>query len=319
MEETKAKELGTSLLVPSVQELAKETLIAVPPRYLRKNQALSKATSTCEMLQSQIPVIDFQALFADANIRDLELERLDRACKDLGFFQTVAKDIITLRGSGAIVSEFFVAGIWETAKGCFGYNEQKLTAEILERHMSSTYKRVAATNDSSSVCTCKTIRIIGGCALSAATELNFNMTGFVGAMISNLAFVFRNIFSKKGMKGQAVSGMNYYACLSMMSVDSYTVCDCYRGTSAMGCWLAESSLSNWTQFRMHRKHNEAYFRHSFLDHHLPYSCPTNQRPRSCHCNSRHLSLFTGKAVKKRDILRNVYLTVNEGDSSLGRT
>lgn len=47
-------------------------------------------------------------------------------------------------------------------------------------------------------------------------------TGFAGAMISNIAFVFRNIFSKKGMsnsKGQKhVGGMNYYACLSMMSL-----------------------------------------------------------------------------------------------------
>nr|CAB3458134.1 unnamed protein product [Digitaria exilis] len=60
--------------------------------------------------------------------------------------------------------------------------------------------------------------IIGGCALAAVTELNFNMVGFMGAMISNLAFVFRNIFSKKGMKGKSVSGMNYYACLSMMSL-----------------------------------------------------------------------------------------------------
>lgn len=60
--------------------------------------------------------------------------------------------------------------------------------------------------------------IIGGCALAAVTELNFNMIGFMGAMISNLAFVFRNIFSKRGMKGKSVSGMNYYACLSMMSL-----------------------------------------------------------------------------------------------------
>lgn len=43
-------------------------------------------------------------------------------------------------------------------------------------------------------------------------------SGFMGAMISNLAFVFRNIFSKKGMKGNSVSGMNYYACLSMLSL-----------------------------------------------------------------------------------------------------
>ncbi|CAO2842586.1 unnamed protein product [Amaranthus hypochondriacus] len=62
------------------------------------------------------------------------------------------------------------------------------------------------------------IPIIGGCALSALTELNFNMTGFMGAMVSNLAFVFRNIFSKKGMNGKSVSGMNYYACLSMLSL-----------------------------------------------------------------------------------------------------
>ncbi|XP_039022320.1 glucose-6-phosphate/phosphate translocator 1, chloroplastic-like [Hibiscus syriacus] len=62
------------------------------------------------------------------------------------------------------------------------------------------------------------IPIIGGCALAALTELKFNMTGFMGAMISNLAFVFRNIFSKKGMKGTSVSGMNYYACLSMLSL-----------------------------------------------------------------------------------------------------
>lgn len=63
------------------------------------------------------------------------------------------------------------------------------------------------------------IPIIGGCGLAALTELNFNMTGFMGAMISNLAFVFRNIFSKKGMKkGKSVGGMNYYACLSILSL-----------------------------------------------------------------------------------------------------
>lgn len=62
--------------------------------------------------------------------------------------------------------------------------------------------------------------IVGGCALAAATELNFNVIGFMGAMLSNLAFVFRNIFSKKGMegKGKSVGGMNYYACLSMLSL-----------------------------------------------------------------------------------------------------
>ncbi|CAN1345387.1 Glucose-6-phosphate/phosphate translocator 1, chloroplastic [Linum perenne] len=58
--------------------------------------------------------------------------------------------------------------------------------------------------------------IIGGCALSAATELKFNMTGGGGGGGGNLALVFRNIFSKKSIKGKSVSGMNYYACLSML-------------------------------------------------------------------------------------------------------
>ncbi|CAD5312435.1 unnamed protein product [Arabidopsis thaliana] len=62
------------------------------------------------------------------------------------------------------------------------------------------------------------VEAIVRCALAAVTELNFSMIGFMGAMISNLAFVFRNIFSKKEMKGKSVSVMNYYACLSMMTL-----------------------------------------------------------------------------------------------------
>ncbi|KAE9457806.1 hypothetical protein C3L33_10291, partial [Rhododendron williamsianum] len=58
--------------------------------------------------------------------------------------------------------------------------------------------------------------IIGGCALAAATELDFDLTGFMEAMTSNLAIVFRNVFSKRGM--MSVGGINYYACLSMMSL-----------------------------------------------------------------------------------------------------
>ena len=50
------------------------------------------------------------------------------------------------------------------------------------------------------------------------SPLSSVIAGVLGAMISNLAFVFRNIFSKKGMKGKSVSGMNYYACLSMLSL-----------------------------------------------------------------------------------------------------
>lgn len=57
---------------------------------------------------------------------------------------------------------------------------------------------------------------IGSCLILAFSSSLF--TGFMGAMVSNLAFVFRNIFSKKGMSGKSVSGMNYYACLSILSL-----------------------------------------------------------------------------------------------------
>ncbi|KAH1162660.1 hypothetical protein GLYMA_01G114500v4 [Glycine max] len=48
------------------------------------------------------------------------------------------------------------------------------------------------------------------------------MIGFTGAMISNLEFVYCNIFSKKGMKGMSISGMNNYSCFSIMLLSILT-------------------------------------------------------------------------------------------------
>ena len=56
-------------------------------------------------------------------------------------------------------------------------------------------------------------------------------------MISNLAFVFRNIFSKKGMStGKKVGGLNYYACLSVASLILLTPFAFYAEGPAM--WQA---------------------------------------------------------------------------------
>ncbi|KAM1685707.1 hypothetical protein COP1_037018 [Malus domestica] len=81
------------------------------------------------------------------------------------------------------------------------------------------------------------------------------MTGFMGAMVSNLAFVFRNIFSKKGMKGKSVSGMNYYACLSMLSllilipfaiaVEGPKMCGLLDGTLLLHRWVPISYGGWW--------------------------------------------------------------------------
>ncbi|XP_027341735.1 protein SRG1-like [Abrus precatorius] len=79
-------DFGSSIVVPSVQELAKENLADVPPRYLRPDQQ--------ELIISQvdgslgIPVIDFQNLLSNEVGND-ELTKLHLACKEWGFFQLV--------------------------------------------------------------------------------------------------------------------------------------------------------------------------------------------------------------------------------------
>lgn len=81
---------GRSLIVPSVQELAKEPIVNLPPRYVRHDQE-SPVVSDAESLPT-IPVIDLQSLLVGKSM-DSELERLHLACKEWGFFQVYFDDI----------------------------------------------------------------------------------------------------------------------------------------------------------------------------------------------------------------------------------
>ncbi|KAJ8549397.1 hypothetical protein K7X08_033104 [Anisodus acutangulus] len=83
MEEASSRNLGSSLKVPSVRELAKQELAAVPPRYIRDD--IEKTPSS--ILLPQVPVIDMKKLAIGDD--DSELERLHLACKEWGFFQVV--------------------------------------------------------------------------------------------------------------------------------------------------------------------------------------------------------------------------------------
>ncbi|KVI03152.1 protein SRG1-like [Cynara cardunculus var. scolymus] len=75
--------LGRSLLIPSVQELAKESLTEVPHRYIRANQDASVVSSL-----PQVPIINMENL-SSTDSKDYELEKLHLACKDWGFFQLI--------------------------------------------------------------------------------------------------------------------------------------------------------------------------------------------------------------------------------------
>ncbi|XP_010433658.1 PREDICTED: protein SRG1-like [Camelina sativa] len=74
-----------SIIVPSVQEMVKENIItAVPPRYVRSGQDKAEISSETG-LRNQIPIIDMSLLSS----LDSEIEKLDFACKEWGFFQLV--------------------------------------------------------------------------------------------------------------------------------------------------------------------------------------------------------------------------------------
>ncbi|KAI9075866.1 hypothetical protein K1719_042146 [Acacia pycnantha] len=83
MEETE-KPKWNSLLVPSVQELAKKEITEIPDRYVRPDQQEETIVSESDTLP-KIPVIDMQRLITDSE----ELAKLHLACKHWGFFQLV--------------------------------------------------------------------------------------------------------------------------------------------------------------------------------------------------------------------------------------
>ncbi|MBA0706140.1 hypothetical protein Golax_018268 [Gossypium laxum] len=78
---------GKSIIVPSVQELAKDPIAKIPPRYLRPLQEQPHSISPNHHLPS-VPIIDLQKLAA-GDFVDSELQRLHSACKKWGLFQVV--------------------------------------------------------------------------------------------------------------------------------------------------------------------------------------------------------------------------------------
>ncbi|KAK4710904.1 hypothetical protein R3W88_005417 [Solanum pinnatisectum] len=84
MESTPAKlNLGKSLLVPSVQELAEQHLTNIPDRYLRPEQETPVISAGAE-----VPVIDLQKLISGDSM-DSEVQKLHSACQQRGFLQVI--------------------------------------------------------------------------------------------------------------------------------------------------------------------------------------------------------------------------------------
>ncbi|NP_001242069.1 protein SRG1-like [Glycine max] len=89
MEEITKNLSGTSLLVPSVQELAKEKISNVPQRYIQPQHEEDIVILSEEANSSlEIPVIDMQSLLSEES-GSSELDKLHLACKEWGFFQLI--------------------------------------------------------------------------------------------------------------------------------------------------------------------------------------------------------------------------------------
>ncbi|GBG68781.1 hypothetical protein CBR_g3321 [Chara braunii] len=58
--------------------------------------------------------------------------------------------------------------------------------------------------------------VVFGVSMASMTELSFNWIGFLSAMTSNVAFTYRNIFSKKAMT--KMDSTNLYAYISILSL-----------------------------------------------------------------------------------------------------
>ncbi|XP_062002803.1 oxoglutarate-dependent flavonoid 7-O-demethylase 1-like [Rosa rugosa] len=111
-----APTFAPSLPVPNVQEIVRTDPLQVPERYLRDQEAIpeNKGHTTSD-LSTEIPIIDFP-LLSKGNKE--ELDKLDMACQEWGFFQVVNHGVEkeVLQGMKDVAAKFFELPLEEKNK-----------------------------------------------------------------------------------------------------------------------------------------------------------------------------------------------------------
>ncbi|CAI9095445.1 OLC1v1031399C1 [Oldenlandia corymbosa var. corymbosa] len=105
------KNIGVSLLVENVQQLASKALKEIPHRYIRP-EIRTDEVSVNE--SSQIPVIDMSKLGTGNVGYQTEMSKLHQACKEWGFFQLTNHGAATeIENMKAATQEFFMLPLEE--------------------------------------------------------------------------------------------------------------------------------------------------------------------------------------------------------------
>ncbi|WJX63287.1 hypothetical protein P8452_48194 [Trifolium repens] len=93
--------------VPSVQELVKQPITNVPERYVQQNQDHPHVVSSIISLLPQVPIIDLNKLWSEED--GTEIDKLDHACKEWGFFQLINHGVnhSLVENIKKLVQEFF--------------------------------------------------------------------------------------------------------------------------------------------------------------------------------------------------------------------
>ncbi|XP_019460642.1 PREDICTED: protein SRG1-like isoform X4 [Lupinus angustifolius] len=124
--------IGTSILVPSVKELTQQSFSEVPERYVRSDQDPTFVSDAVSL--PQIPVIDMNKLLYE---EATELEKLDHACKQWGFFQLINHGVnpSLVENVKKDVQEFFnlpmedKQKLWQTLENVEGFGQLFVVSE----------------------------------------------------------------------------------------------------------------------------------------------------------------------------------------------
>ncbi|XP_073137738.1 protein LATERAL BRANCHING OXIDOREDUCTASE 1-like [Henckelia pumila] len=120
MQEDEGLGYGSSLPVPSVQEIVRNDPTNIPEKYIKEVEDRPKLSDTSH-LSLHIPIIDLSPL---ANGDEAERRKLDVACKEWGFFQVINhncdKAIPKMKAS---VAAFFALPLAEKKKYAMAAND----------------------------------------------------------------------------------------------------------------------------------------------------------------------------------------------------